>query len=236
MPGPPNHLLAAMPPQTLALWAPQMVPLDVRAGDVLHEPGVPLRHVYFPGTALVSLLHVMHDGATAQIALIGRDGVLGLSVLMGGQATSMQGVVQCAGRVLRLPADALIREFDHGGAAMDLMLRFAQALIMQVTQTAACNRHHQIQQQLCRMLLHCLDRIDGYHLDMTQEHIAQMLGVRREGVTAAAAKLQKEGVIRYSRGRIAVLRRDELERHSCECYAVVREAYARLLPPPGAPP
>jgi CRP-like cAMP-binding protein len=225
-----NHLLAAMPPETLRRWCPQLQPVDMPIGMVVYEPGQAIQHVYFPLNALVSLLHVLEDGDMAEIAITGRDGVVGISCFMGGGAGSSRGVVQSAGRALRLCTSALLEEFDRSGEARHLLLRYTQALIAQMTQTAVCNRHHTIEQQLCRWLLLSLDRLDGPDLVMTQELIANMLGVRREGVTAAAARLQRAGRIRYSRGHITVLDREAVERCSCECYAAVKREYERLLP------
>jgi CRP-like cAMP-binding protein len=225
-----NSLLAAMPDSTLQRWAPHLAAVDMPLGMVVYEPGATLDHVYFPINALVSLLHVLEDGDMAEIAIVGRDGMVGVSLFMGGGSTSSRGVVQGAGRVLRLPTQALLDEFERAGPAMHLLLRYTQALIAQMTQTAVCNRHHTIDQQLCRWLLLSLDRLGGANLVMTQELIANMLGVRREGVTVAAARLQRAGLIRYSRGNITVLDREALEHCSCECYATVKREYERLLP------
>jgi CRP-like cAMP-binding protein len=227
-----NRLLAALPDAALQRWLPQLAPVDLRLGQVMYEAGARLEHVYFPTTALVSLLHVLRDGAMAEIAVVGRDGMIGISMFMGGGSTSSRGVVQSAGRALRLPTAFLVEEFERGGPTMHLLLRYTQALISQMTQTAVCNRHHSIEQQLCRWLLLSLDRLDGPDLVMTQELIANMLGVRREGVTAAAARLQRAGLIRYARGHIRVLDRPGVERSSCECYEVVKEEYGRLLDAP----
>ena len=225
-----NRLLAAMPECALQRWCSELTPVDLKLGQVVHEPGRMLEHVYFPTTALVSLLQVLSDGDMAEIAIVGREGVTGIAAFMGGGSMSSRGVVQSAGRALRLSTSALLQEFDRAGPAMHLLLRYTQALMTQMTQTAVCNRHHTIDQQLCRWLLLSLDRLDGQELVMTQELIANMLGVRREGVAVAAARLQRAGLIRYSRGHIAVLDREALARCSCECYAVVRDEYERLLP------
>lgn len=225
-----NRLLAAMPRATLHRWEPWLSLVELKLGAVIHEPGTPLTHVLFPTTTLVSLVHVLKDGSTAEIALTGRDGVVGVSLFMGGSSTLSRGVVQSAGDAYRLPTSALMSEFNQAGPAMRLLLRYTQALITQMAQTAACNRHHAIEQQLCRWLLLSLDLLDGPELIMTQELIANMLGVRREGVAAAAAKLQRAGLIRYSRGRILVRDRSGLEQCSCECYAVVKAEYEHLLP------
>jgi CRP-like cAMP-binding protein len=226
-----NHLLAAIPEDTVRRWVPHLVEVDLRLGQVVYEPGSRLEHVYFPTRALVSLLHVLQDGSMAEIAVIGREGVVGVWLMLGGGSTSTRGVVQGAGSAWRLPTDVFLHEAQLGGPAMHLMLRYTQALITQMTQTAACNRHHSIEQQLCRWLLLSLDRLGGEHLEMTQELIANMLGVRREGVTEAAARLQRAGLIRYSRGHIHLLDREGLEAAACECYEAVNREYERLLPP-----
>ena len=199
-------------------------------GDVLYEPGVKLRHVYFPTTCIVSLLYVMADGASAEIAIVGNEGILGISLFMGGDTTPSRAVVQSAGHGYRLKADLLKAEFSRFGPTMQLLLRYTQALITQMAQTAVCNRHHSVDQQLCRWLLLSLDRLAGNELSMTQELIANMLGVRREGVTEAAGMLQKDGLIRYRRGKITVLDRPRLEARCCECYQVVKSEFDRLLP------
>jgi CRP-like cAMP-binding protein len=227
-----NALLGSMPNGTLERWSPHLVAVDLPLGAVVYEPGGTPAHVYFPLSALVALLHVLEDGDMAEIAIVGRDGMVGVSLFMGGGSTSSRGVVQIAGRLLRLPTALLLDEFARAGPAMHLLLRYTQSLIAQMTQTAVCNRHHTIDQQLCRWLLLCLDRVGGNNLVMTQELMANMLGVRREGVTAAATRLQRAGVIRYSRGRIQVLDQRSLERRSCECYAAVRRECERLLPLP----
>ncbi len=225
-----NRLLAALPPDVLADWRPDLVPAALALGRSVYEPGATLRHVVFPTTALVSLLHVLGDGHSAEIAVVGNDGVVGVSLFMGGGSTSTRGVVQGAGWALRFPVERLQQAFAAGGPVPRLLLLYTQALIAQMSQTAACNRHHGIDQQLCRWLLLSLDRIEGTQLAMTQELIANMLGVRREGVTAAASKLQQQGLVRYARGHIEVLDRAGLEQRACECYAAVRDEYARLLP------
>lgn len=198
-------------------------------GEVLYESGGQLQHVYFPTTSIVSLLYVMRDGASAEIAVVGNEGILGISLFMGGETTPSRAVVQSAGRGYRLKARLLKQEFQRAGPVMDLLLRYTQALITQMAQTAVCNRHHSVEQQLCRWLLLSLDRLSTSELTMTQELIANMLGVRREGVTEAAGNLQRAGVIRYSRGRITVLDREQLEQDVCECYAVVKKEFERLL-------
>lgn len=200
-------------------------------GQVLHESGKTLSHVYFPTTAIVSLLYVMENGASAEIAVVGNDGIVGTSLFMGGDSTPSRAVVQTAGQGFRLEAQALTDEFNKAGPVMHLLLRYTQALITHMTQTAVCNRHHSLDQQLCRWLLLSLDRLQANELVMTQELIAKLLGVRREGVAEAAHKLQDAGLIRYARGHISVLNRQGLEDRTCECYAVVKKEYDRLLPP-----
>ena len=203
-------------------------------GTVLYESGSRLHHVYFPTTSIVSLLYVMEDGASAEIAVVGNEGILGIALFMGGETTPSRAVVQSAGHGYRLKAHLLKQEFNRAGPVLHLLLRYTQALITQMAQTAVCNRHHSVEQQLCRWLLLSLDRLQSNKLTMTQELIANMLGVRREGVTEAAGKLQQAGLIRYSRGRIEVLDRKALERQACECYAVVKKESDRLLPAPTA--
>jgi CRP-like cAMP-binding protein len=204
--------------------------VELRLGQVLQESGTTPTHVYFPTTAIVSLLYVMENGAAAEIAVVGEDGLVGVSTFMGGQSTTSRAVVQIAGQSYQLEARQLKEEFNRNGPVLHLLLRYTQALITQMAQTAVCNRHHSLDQQLCRWLLLSLDRLEGSDLYMTQELIANMLGVRREGVTEAATKLQHDGLIRYARGHIVVLDRVGLEKRACECYAVVRREYARLLP------
>ena len=206
-------------------------------GEALYESGGRLRHVYFPTTSIVSLLYVLENGASAEIAVVGNEGILGISLFMGGETTPSRAVVQSAGHGYRLKAHFLKEEFNRAGPVMHLLLRYTQALIAQMTQTAVCNRHHTVEQQLCRWLLLSLDRLSSDSLRMTQELIANMLGVRREGVTEAAGHLQRKGLIRYSRGRIEVIDRPGLEKTVCECYAVVKMEFDRLLTdiPPGDP-
>ena len=225
-----NHMIAALSDVDWQRWQPQLEPVAMPLGDVLYESGGTLEHVYFPTTAIVSLLYVMENGASAEIAVVGNEGLVGISLFMGGDSTPSRAVVQSAGQGYRVPAQAIKSEFDQAGAVMHLLLRYTQALITQMAQTAVCNRHHTLDQQLCRWLLLSLDRLSGNELNMTQELIANMLGVRREGVTEAALKLQQAGLIRYARGHIHVLDRPGLERRTCECYQVVRKEYARLLP------
>jgi CRP-like cAMP-binding protein len=224
-----NHLLAALPAAEFDRVAPELELVTMPLGEALYESGGQLRHVYFPTTSIVSLLYVMENGASAEIAIVGNEGILGISLFMGGETTPNRAVVQSAGHGYRLKAQVLKREFQRAGPVMDLLLRYTQALITQMAQTAACNRHHSIEQQLCRWLLLSLDRLSTFELTMTQELIANMLGVRREGVTEAAGKLQRTGIIRYSRGRITVLDRERLEQNVCECYAVVKTEFERLL-------
>jgi CRP-like cAMP-binding protein len=225
-----NQLLAALPQTELQRWMPDLEFVEMHLGDVLYESGSTLGHVYFPVTAIISLLYVMESGASAEIAVVGNEGILGISLFMGGGSTPSRAVVQSAGQGFRLTAGLMKREFDRAGPVLHLLLRYTQALITQMSQTAVCNRHHSLDQQLCRWLLLSLDRLRGNKLVMTQELIANMLGVRREGVTEAALKLQKAGVITYARGHITVLDRAKLEELSCECYAVVKKEYDRLLP------
>jgi CRP-like cAMP-binding protein len=225
-----NHLLAALPAADLARWQDQLEEVELPLGEVLHESGQTPRHAYFPTTAIVSLLYVMENGASAEIAVVGHEGLVGVPLFMGGESTLSRAVVQSAGQGFRLSSRALKEEFARAGPAMHLLLRYTQALITQMAQTAVCNRHHSLDQQLCRWLLLSLDRLSGNDLMMTQELIANMLGVRREGVTEAALSLQRAGLIRYARGHIHVLDRRGLERRTCECYAVVRAEYDRLLP------
>jgi CRP-like cAMP-binding protein len=225
-----NRLLSALPEAERARWLPQLEVVELPLGRVLYEPGSRLTHVYFPTTAIVSLLYVLENGASAEIAVVGNEGIVGISLFMGGESTPSRGVVQSAGRGYRLKSQLMMNEFNRAGPVLHLLLRYTQALITQMAQTAVCNRHHSLDQQLCRWLLLSLDRLNSSDLVMTQELIANMLGVRREGVTAAAGQLHKAGLIRYRRGRISVLDRAGLERRTCECYAVVKNEYDRLLP------
>ena len=224
-----NQLLAALPGSDRRRWLPQLEPVTLALGQVLYETGDTLSHVYFPTSSIVSLLYVMDNGASAEIAVVGFEGIVGISLFLGGESTPSRAVVQSAGQAWRLPAAAIKSEFTRA-AVLHLLLRYTQALITQMAQTAVCNRHHSLDQQLCRWVLLSLDRLQGSELAMTQELIANMLGVRREGVTEAALKLQQAGLIRYARGRINVLDRPGLEQRSCECYAVVKTEYDRLLP------
>lgn len=227
-----NQLLAALPASDYERLIPHLEPIPMKLGEVLYESGTQLRYVYFPTTSIVSLLYVMEDGASAEIAVVGNEGILGISLFMGGDTTPSRAVVQSAGHGVRLRAEMLKSEFERFGPAMHLLLRYTQALITQMAQTAVCNRHHTVDQQLCRWLLLSLDRLETNQLAMTQELIANMLGVRREGVTEAARKLQDAALIRYSRGKITVLDRPGLEARSCECYQVVKTEVDRLLPYP----
>ena len=225
-----NHLLDALPASDYERIAPHLELLPMKLGDVLYESGGQLRYVYFPTTCILSLLYVMEDGASAEIAVVGNDGILGISLFMGGNTTPSRAIVQGAGYAYRLKADLLKNEFERYGPTMHLLLRYTQALITQMAQTAVCNRHHSVDQQLCRWLLLCLDRLSSNEISMTQELIANMLGVRREGVTKAAGKLQDAGLIRYQRGRITVVDRPGSEARCCECYQVVKQEFDRLLP------
>ena len=225
-----NLLLAALPDVEWQRWLPLLEPVDMPLGLVLYESGGTLSHVYFPTTAIVSLLYVMENGASAEIAVVGNDGIVGISLFMGGESTPSRAVVQSAGAGFRLRAQVVKDEFNRAGPVLHLLLRYTQALITQMAQTAVCNRHHSLDQQLCRWLLLSLDRLQDNELVMTQGLIANMLGVRREGVTEAALKLQQDGMIRYARGRITVIDRSAIERRTCECYAVVQKEYERLLP------
>lgn len=225
-----NHLLSALSPEAQERLCPHMELIPMPLGQVLYESGDTMRHMYFPVDCIVSLLYVMESGASAEISVVGNEGLVGVSLFMGGESTPSRAIVQSAGSAYRLLGQRLKDEFSRHGEMLQLMLRYTQSLITQMSQTAVCNRHHSVDQQLCRWLLLSLDRLSGNHLTMTQELISNMLGVRREGVTDAAGKLQKLGVIEYSRGRITVLDRAKLEQLSCECYAVVKKETDRLLP------
>ena len=225
-----NALLGALPDAEFQRWLPLLEPVNLPLGMVLYESGKTLSHVYFPTTAIVSLLFVLENGHSAEIAVVGNEGVVGVSLFMGGESTTSRAVVQSAGCGYRLASGAIKEAFTGNALVMHLMLRYTQALITQMAQTAVCNRHHTLDKQLCRWLLLSMDRLQGNVLVMTQELIANMLGVRREGVTEAALKLQAAGLIHYARGHITVLDRPGLERRTCECYAVVKKEYDRLLP------
>lgn len=225
-----NHLLAALPDAEWQRWWPALEPIELPLSHVLYESEATLSHVYFPTTAIVSLLYVMQNGSSAEIAIIGNEGLVGISLLLGGESTPSRAVVQSAGHGFRMKAQKIKKEFSRSIPVLHVLLRYTQALLTQMAQTAVCNRHHTLEQQLCRSLLLSLDRVQGNEIAMTQELIANMLGVRREGVTEAAGKLQKAGLIRYSRGHISVLDREGIEKVTCECYAVVKKEYDRLLP------
>jgi CRP-like cAMP-binding protein len=225
-----NQLLAALPSDVQQRLFPHLEAIPLPLGMVLYESGDTLRHVYFPTNSIISLLYVMENGASAEISVVGNEGLVGLALFMGGESTPSRAIVQSAGHAFRLPARWVREEFDRHSELLLLMLRYTQALITQMAQTAVCNRHHTIDQQLCRWLLLSLDRLTSNHLTMTQELIANMLGVRREGVTEVAGKLQRLGVIQYHRGHITVLDRPRLEQLSCECYAVVKKETDRLMP------
>lgn len=224
-----NHLLAALPAAELGLLLPHLEPVPMRLGDMLYEPGVQLQCAYFPTTCIVSLHYVMESGSSAEAAGVGNEGMLGIPLFMGGNTTASSAVVQTSGHAYRLKRQVLKQEFDRAGLFQRLLLRYTQALMTQMSQTAVCNRHHSIEQQLCRWLLLTLDRSPGSELIMTQELVASILGVRREGITEAAGRLQYAGFISYRRGHISVLNRAGLERSTCECYAVVKNEFARLL-------
>jgi CRP-like cAMP-binding protein len=225
-----NKLLAVLPELERRRLFPHLEPDAMPLGKVLYESGDRLEHVYFPTSAIVSLLYIMEDGASAEIAIVGNEGIVGVALFMGGETMPNRAVVQSAGHAYRLSGQLLKQEFNRGGVLQHLLLRYTLAMLTQMAQTAVCNRHHSVDQQLCRWLLLSLDRLPANELSMTQELIANMLGVRREGVTEAAGKLQNAGLIRYSRGRIIVLDRPGLEARVCECYQVVRKEFDRLLP------
>ncbi len=237
MPSPPNppnprqsHLIAALPDDVCERLFPHLERVELPLGLALYESGDQLNHVYFPTTAIVSLLYVMENGASAEIAVVGNEGIVGIALFMGGETMANRAVVQSAGHAYRLKGQLLRQEFNRSGALQHLLLRYTLALFTQMAQTAVCNRHHSVDQQLCRWLLLSFDRLSSDTLCMTQELIANMLGVRREGVTEAAGNLQNAGLIKYSRGQITMLDRPGLEKRVCECYAVVRKEFFRLLP------
>jgi CRP-like cAMP-binding protein len=225
-----NKLLATLPCEVCERLEPHLELVPLKLGASVYEAGGKQAYVYFPTDSIVSLLYVMKDGASAEIAVVGNEGLVGIALFMGGETTPSRAVVQSAGRAYRLRAKVLKAEFEFGGPLQHLLLRYTQALITQMAQTAVCNRHHSIEQQLCRWLLLSMDRLPTNVLTMTQELIANMLGVRREGVTASAGKLQEAGLIHYSRGRITILDRPKLEKRVCECYGVVKREFDRLLP------
>ena len=231
-----NHLLAALPAADYARLLPDLELIAMPLGWAVYESGAQMGYVYFPTTSIVSLLYVMEGGKSAEIAITGNEGLVGISLFMGGESTPSRAVVQSAGSGYRLKARILKREFAMGGSLQHLALRYTQALITQMAQTAVCNRHHTLDQQLCRWLLLSMDRLPGNELRMTQELISNMLGVRREGVTEAAQKLQRDGLIRYARGHIQILDRSKLEKRVCECYGVVKKEFDRLLPYDLPPP
>jgi CRP-like cAMP-binding protein len=225
-----NRLFAALPETQRTRWLPQLEPVAMPLGKVLYESCSNVTHLYFPTSSIISLLYVMEDGNSAEIAVVGNEGIVGISLFLGGLSTSSRAVVQSAGLGFRLKANVLMQEFNQAGSVLHLLLRYTQALVSQTAQTAACNRHHSLDQQLCRWLLSRLDRSTSNQVVITQELIANMLGVRRVGVTEAAGRLQRAGLIRYRRGRITVLDRNTLEQRACECYAAVTREYDRLLP------
>jgi CRP-like cAMP-binding protein len=225
-----NHIFEAMPTNEWERLLPFIETIELPLGKVLYEPGTKMSHVIFPSSAIVSLLYALENGSSAEIAVVGNEGVVGISIFMGGESTPSRAVVQSAGVGYKIKSSMLMDEFNRGGPIMHLLLRYTQALITQMSQTAVCNRHHSLDQQLCRWLLLSADRLTGNELIMTQELIANMLGVRREGVTEAALKIQKAGLIQYARGHITILDRHGLERRTCECYQVVKTEYDRLLP------
>ena len=225
-----NHLLAALPAADAERLFPQLEYVPMPLGHVLYESGIQMRHVYFPTTSIVSLLYVLEDGASVEIAVVGNEGIVGVSLFMGGETTPSRAVIQSAGHAYRWPGQALKDEFDRAGTMQRLLLRYTQMLMTQMAQTAVCNRHHSLDQQFCLWLLLSLDRLPSEELVMTQDLIAKMLGVRREGVTEAAGNVQRAGLITYQRGHITVLDRPGLEARTCECYAVVKKELDRLLP------
>ena len=225
-----NELLAALPPTEYARWLPQLEAVRMPVGQVLSESGGRMTHVYFPTSSIVSLLYLTESGDSVELAVVGREGLVGISLFMGGTSTPSRSVVQSAGDGYRLRASVLLQEFNRAGPVMHMLLRFTQALITQMSQIAACNRHHTLHQRLCRRLLLSLDRLKGHELVMTQELMSRMLGVRREGITKAMIELQNAGFITYQRGRITVLNRQAIEQCTCECYGVVKREYDRLLP------
>jgi CRP-like cAMP-binding protein len=225
-----NYLFHSIPEKEWGSLLPYIEQVTLPLGKVLYEPGVKMDNVYFPSSAIISLLYALENGSTAEIAVVGNEGIVGISIFMGGESTSSRAVVQSAGIGYRIPSRIILNEFNNAGPVMHLLLRYTQALITQMSQTAVCNRHHSLDQQFCRWLLLSLDRLTSNQLKMTQELIANMLGVRREGITEAALKVQKAGFIKYTRGHITILDRTGLENRTCECYAVVKAEYDRLLP------
>lgn len=230
-----NQLLEALPEEERSRLAPHLEPIALRLGDVIYESATRARHIYFPVDSIISLLYVMENGASGEIAIVGNEGLAGFALFMGGDSTPSRAIVQGAGGACRIASQYVRDEFDRAGAFQNILLRYTQALLTQMGQTAVCNRHHSVVQQFCRWLLMSLDRLPSNELHMTQEMIANMLGVRREGVTEAASALQRTGIIRYTRGHIEVLDRPRLEQAACECYEVVKREFARLLPWGSAP-
>lgn len=224
-----NHLLAALPADEFSRLKPSLEPVSLALGDVIYESGEQLQHIYFPTTAIISLLYIMENGSTAEIGMSGNDGLVGIALYMGGSTTPSRAVVQSAGNAFRLASRALTHEFSQGGIFQKILLRYTQSLMTQISQTAVCNRLHSVEQQLCRWLLINHDLLQSNKLIMTHDLIANMLGVRREGVSIAAGHLQEKALIRYVRGTITMLDRDALERAACECYRVVKDEYDRLL-------
>lgn len=227
-----NHLLASLPDPTYGEVMSYLEPVSLPHGWVVHEPGTRLEYVYFPVASIVSLVYIMENGASAEIAIVGNDGLVGIMSVLSGGTTPNWAVVETAGQAYRMRGESLKRIFTHNGALQHVLLRYAQALMTQTAQIAVCNRHHSVEHQLCRWLLMHIDRLTGDELFMTQEQIAHMLGVRREGITEAAGKLQSDGIIHYRRGRIAIVDRSQLESRTCECYAVMKQEYNRLLADP----
>ena len=225
-----NHLFHSIPSADWERLLPHIEKIEMNLGMILSEPGMKLSHAYFPTTAIISVLHALENGSSAEVAAIGNEGLAGISIFMGGGTSSSSCIVKSAGIGYRIKSNVLLEEFNYSVPLMHLFLRFTQALITQITQTAVCNRHHLLEQQLCRLLLINLDRLSGNQLHMTQELIARLLGVRREGITEAALKIQSAGYIKYARGHVTILDRLGLEKRSCECYKVVKTEYQRLLP------
>jgi len=225
-----NHLLNRLPARTLELWRPQLEAVELHTGEVIQEANVPLDYVYFPTSAIVSLLNPLESGSSTEIAVIGKEGIVGFALLLGGESSSGYAIVQAAGHAYRVSAQFIKHECGLEGPPMHILLRYTQALITQMAQTAVCYRHHSLDQQLCRWLLLRLDRLQDTNVDVTQKLIARLLGVRRQGITASARKLQTAGLIQYARGKIIVLNRREIEKRACECYSVMTREYQRLLP------
>lgn len=225
-----NHLLAALPTEELQIWLPDLEAVEMPLGEVLYEAGTTLRHIYFPTTAVVSLLYVMQNGDSAEIAVVGKDGLVGVSLFMGGGSTPSRALVQNGGKGLRIEAGLVQKRFENSKHVMHLFLRFTQALMTQITQSAACNKHHSLDQQLCRWLLLTLDRTEGNALTMTKQLIANMLGISGDHMREGAKNLQEAGLIHYAKGHITVLNREGVEKRCCECYRIVKNEYDRLLP------